>query len=303
MMAPMSDDVVTLRAGDLCARWVPAVGMVGASLTHRGRELLGQRGGLEAYAARGSTFGIPLLAPFANRLGGFSYRAAGAGVALDAMSARVRTEEHGLPIHGLLAAHPGWRVLQAGATALAAELDLASDPDVLAAFPFPHRLRLDVALGASRLTVTTTLTPTSGFAVPVAFGFHPYLVLPGVAREDVVLRAPAMTRLELDDRRLPTGRREPVPARDAPLGPGAHDDHFTDLGPDPSFGLSGGGRALTVRFLEGYTHLQVFAQADQPFVAIEPMTAPIDGLRSGDGLRLATEPFRAVFAIEVGPGS
>jgi hypothetical protein len=34
-------------------------------------------------------------------------------------------------------------------------------------------------------------------------------------------------------------------------------------------------------------------------VAIEPMTAPTDALRSGDGLRLATEPFTAAFAIEV----
>lgn len=295
----MPTDVVTLRAGDLCARWVPSAGMVGASLTHRGRELLGQRGGLEAYSARGSTFGIPLLAPFANRLGGFSYSAAGLDVALDARSPRVRTEEHGLPIHGLLAAHPGWRVIDAREATLAAEIDPLADPDVEVAFPFPHRLRLDVALAPDRLTITTTLTPTSDQPVPVAFGFHPYFALPGVEREDVVLALPAMTRLALDDRGIPTGRNAVVHAREAPLAHDAYDEHFTDLGADPAFTLTGGGRRLTVRFLEGYTHLQVFAEPDKPFVAIEPMTAPTDALRTGSGLRLATEPFRAAWSVEV----
>jgi aldose 1-epimerase len=295
----MALDVVTLRAGALTSRWVPAMGMVGVSLFDQGHELLGQKGGLEAYVARGSTFGIPLLHPWANRLGGFAYSAAGVDVVLDAASPRVRTEEHGLPIHGLLAAHPGWRVLEAGAETLSAELAFDEDPALLAAFPFPHRLRLDVALAPSGLTVTTTLTPTGDQPVPVAFGFHPYFTLPGTPREHYALRLPAMTRLELDERGIPSGERTPVDAVERPLGDRAYDDLFTDLGAAPAFGLSGGRHAITVRFLEGYTHLQLFAPPGLPLMAIEPMTAPTDALRSGDGLRAVTEPFRAAFAIEV----
>jgi aldose 1-epimerase len=296
----MTLEVVTLQAGALTSRWVPSLGMIGVSLFHGRRELLGQRGGLETYAARGSTFGIPLLHPWANRLGGFAYSALGIDVALDAADPHVHTEEHGLPIHGLLAAHPGWVVREAGAAALGADLDFTG-ADLLAAFPFPHRLSLDVALDDARLTVTTTLTPTTEQPVPITFGFHPYLTAPGAAREDLVLRTPAMTRLELDARGIPTGERSVQDARDAPLGDATYDDHFTDLGAEPAFTLTGGGRAITMRFLEGYTHLQLFAPAGQPFVAIEPMTAPTDALRSGDGLRAATadEPFRAAFAIEV----
>jgi hypothetical protein len=33
------------------------------------------------------------------------------------------------------------------------------------------------------------------------------------------------------------------------------------------------------------------------------MTAPIDALRSGDGLRVVTEPFRAAFAIDLSEAS
>jgi galactose mutarotase-like enzyme len=294
----MAVDVVTLHADGLTSRWVPSVGMVGVSLFHQGRELLGQRRGLNAYADQGSTFGIPLLHPFANRLSGFAYRQQGVDVTLDAGSPLVRTEEHGLPIHGLLAAAAGWRVREGGAQTLSA--DFAFDtPDLLAAFPFPHRLALDIALEPDRLTVTTTLTPTGDRPVPVAFGFHPYLTIPGIAREELVLRTPSMTRLPLDARGLPDGAREPYGSREGLLGDTAYDDHFTDLGDAPAFTLAGGGREITMHFVEGYTHLQLFAPPKSPVVAIEPMTAATDALRTGDGLRSVTEPLRATFAIEV----
>jgi aldose 1-epimerase len=298
-MGQVHNDVITLRAGDLEARWVPAVGMVGASLRHRGRELLGLRAGLDAYAARGATFGIPLLHPWANRLGGFAYTVDGTTVALDATAPRVRVEEHGLPIHGLLAAYDGWKVLGSDERWLGAQADLGADPTILDAFPFPHRLRLDVRLEPGRLSVTTTLTPTGPRAVPVAFGFHPYLTLPGTPREQMVLAHGPMTRLVLDERGLPTGDREAVAAHDAPLGDDTYDDHFTDLGDAPSVSLADERRRLTVRFLEGYTHLQLFAPPQSTSVAIEPMTAPTDALRTGDGLRVVTTPFTASFALEV----
>jgi aldose 1-epimerase len=298
----MASDVVTLRGGAWTSRWVPSVGMVGVSLFGAGRELLGQLGGLDAYATRGSSFGIPLLHPWANRLGGFTYAAAGRDVALDASTKRLRVDGHGLPIHGVLAAYKGWEVLEVGAQTLTAELDFGADPQLLAAFPFPHRLTLEIEQTARHLSVATTLTPTSDQPVPVSFGFHPYLTLPGVPRERLVLRAPAMTRILTDERGLPTGEREfePAhPARGSALGDAELDDHFTDLGPTPEFTLAGGGHELTMRFLEGYTHLQLFTPPGRPVVAIEPMTAPTDALRSGDGLRLATEPFRAAFELDL----
>ena len=47
--------------------------MVGASLTKDGAEYLALPGGLDGYAA-GHTTGLPLLAPWANRLDGDEYR-------------------------------------------------------------------------------------------------------------------------------------------------------------------------------------------------------------------------------------
>jgi galactose mutarotase-like enzyme len=113
-----------------------------------------------------------------------------------------------------------------------------------------------------------------------------------------VLRVPALTHLLLDDRGLPTGETEPAPAHDGPMGETTYDDLY-EAPPDLAVAVADGTREVTVRFLEGYTHLQLFAPPGQELIAIEPMTAPTDALRTGDGLRLATEPFRAAFAVEV----
>src|SRR5260370_7490311 len=58
----------TLTAGDLEAVFLPSRGMIGASLRHRGAEILRRVADLEAAAAKGSTAGIPLLHPWSTRL-------------------------------------------------------------------------------------------------------------------------------------------------------------------------------------------------------------------------------------------
>ena len=109
--------IVTLAAGDLEARFAPGAGMVGCSLRDRAEELLGLRGGVEDYLARGKTFGIPLLHPWANRLGAWDYEVAGRAVVLDPDTRHVRSEQNGLPIHGTLPASCDWRVAGTGADA------------------------------------------------------------------------------------------------------------------------------------------------------------------------------------------
>jgi aldose 1-epimerase len=297
---PGPHETVELAAGELEATFVPSVGMVGSSLRHRGEELLGQRGGLDVYAERGSSFGIPLLHPWANVLER-SYTAAGRTVALDFDRSPLRAEAHGLAIHGLLTAARGWRVEEATATTLAALFDF-DRPELLAAFPFPHSLRVDVELSPGALSIETALTPTGDTPVPVSFGWHPYLTLPGVPRAEFVVGLPVRTRAVLDERVLPTGATEPAGDLSGPLGDREFDDLFPELGPEPAFTLTGGGRRLAVEFGAGYPVAQVYAPAGSDFICFEPMTAPVNALATGDGLRLV-EPggdFRAGFRLTVG---
>jgi aldose 1-epimerase len=51
----------------------------------------------------------------------------------------------------------------------------------------------------------------------------------------------------------------------------------------------------------GYPYAQVFAPAGEDFICFEPLTAPVNALNSGDGLRLAPPgaSFTAEWSIEV----
>src|SRR6478672_3506578 len=179
-------ETVTLSAGDLAASFAPGLGMAGVSLCHAGEELLGRQAGLSAYAERGAVMGIPILHPWANRLAGFGYSVDGRAVRLPDGQPLVRCEEHGLPIHGLLSASRHWRLRELATNGdrarLSATLAFGAHPDLLAAFPFPHTIAVDAALDAAGLTIATTLTAAGDAAVPVAFGFHPYLRLAGADR-------------------------------------------------------------------------------------------------------------------------
>jgi hypothetical protein len=88
--------------------------------------------------------------------------------------------------------------------------------------------------------------------VPLAFGFHPYLRIPGVARADWEIGLPVRRHLRLDDRGLPTGDTEDVEPYAGPLGDLTFDDGYDVLEPGRPFWVAGGGRRLEVLFGAGY---------------------------------------------------
>jgi aldose 1-epimerase len=289
-----------LAAGDLEAVFLPGRGMLGVSLTHHGTEILRRIEDLDAAAAKGSTAGIPLLHPWANRLDGLRYRAAGREVVLDPSSPLLHCDDHGLPMHGVPWARLAWDVVAAAPNRLASRLDW-DGPDLRAVFPFPHRLEMAATLSPRALTLKTTLVADPSGPVPVAFGFHPYVGVPGVPRAAWRLELPAMRRLAVDPRGIPNGGEEPFAALDAELGGRGFDDGFALDAERAAFAVSGGGRRISVELLEGYRFAQVFAPPEKDFIALEPMTAPSNALASGRGLHVvaAGERFRAVFRIGV----
>jgi galactose mutarotase-like enzyme len=291
---------VHLAAGDLDSAFLPRLGMLGASFTHRGLEYLRRLEDLEGAAARGSTAGIPLLHPWANRLEGPRYRAAGRDVILDMASPRLHADGNGLPNHGVPWSRLPWEVVEVRPDRLIARLDWRR-PEWLAIFPFPHRLEMTVSLAPAALEIATALTAGAEGPVPVAFGFHPYLGLPGLDRSEWRLELPAMRRLVVDGRRIPTGGEEPVPAETAPLGDRAFDTGFALETDTATLAISGGGRRIAVELLEGYRFAQVYAPPESDFVALEPMTAPTNALASCRGLMIvpAGGEFRAAFRIRV----
>ena len=268
---------LTVSSGPLVATFLPGLGLLGASLRHRGDELLALPGGLDGYRG-GDVTGLPLLAPWANRLGAPRYAVEGVTVDLEGLA--LHTDDQGLPIHGTLTAQPGWEVVQADERSFTARFDVGDHPGLLASFPFPHELRVEVALAATTLRMTTTVTPTTDQAVPISFGYHPYLHLPGVRREDVRLRLPARRHLELDSRGLPTVVARSEYAEDEPIGSRRFDDLY-EVAADRRLALTGGGRRLTVELEDGYRFAQVFTPPAAASVCLEPMTAAVNALVDG----------------------
>lgn len=291
---------VVLTAGDYEVVALPELGMLLASLRHHGDEYVALPGGLAAYRA-GRTTGMPLLHPWANRLSGRRYTAA--GVAVDLRGLALHMDENGLPIHGTMTARPGWHVTRLGTGArvaqLSARFDFDAHPELLASFPFPHELTVALVVSAGGLRVTTSVRPTGAARVPISFGWHPYLRVPGARRDQWELALPACAHARLDRRGIPTGRaRAQAPTR-AGLAGRELDDLFA-LGTDRAFALSSARRRLTVAFDDGYSFAQVYAPAGRPFCCVEPMTAPTSALVTGDHPTVRPgETFAASFALSV----
>ena len=290
----------TLVAGDLEAVFLPDHGMLGASLRHRGVELLRRVEDLEAAAARGSSAGIPLLYPWANRLSEPRYQVVGQQVALDVSSPLLHLDEHGLPMHGVPWPLLHWVVTEARQDFTAARLEW-STTDLLSVFPFRHFVELAATLRPDGLTLETTLVAGSESPVPVSFGFHPYFGLPELSRAKWHLELPAMRKLLLDRRGIPTGDEEPFAGFNAELGENSFDDGFALMEEQTTFSVAGATCKVSVELLAGYGYAQIFAPKDKDFIALEPMTAPTSALTSGRGLRFVSpgERFRAVFRIRI----
>jgi aldose 1-epimerase len=293
---------LTLASADLEAAFVPDAGMVGCSLVHRGEELLGLRGGLRAYVAERKTMGIPLLYPWANRLGRTRFTVAGREVDLESVTPPLRRDGKGLPMHGQLSGIGGWQVTRHEDRALAATFAFGAAGGLTDAFPFPHTLTIEATLEAGTLTIATTVDATAGGPVPVAFGYHPYLRLPGVDRGAWEVEVPVHEALALDDQMLPTGERVPTTVEPGPLGERTFDDAYVAPAAGRPFVLAGGGRRIELAFLSGFPFAQVFAPADDDVVAFEPMTARTNALVDGGAalpVLAAGESFRAAFSITV----
>jgi galactose mutarotase-like enzyme len=235
----------------------------------------------------GHATAIPLLHPWANRLSRWGYPG------VDLRGLPLPTDKNGLPMHGNLLGAP-FTVTAAGPARVVAELAY-DDPR---AFPFPHTVTVDGRVHPERgLTITTEVRPTGTRAVPISFGWHPYLRLPNAPRREWMLHWPACEHVEVDARTIPTGRRAHQNASVVALARATFDDHYA-LGRSRRFSISARDTTLTLRFDTHYPFAQLFVPPRRAMLAVEPMTAEIDALNRGNAP--IVEPgdrFRASFSI------
>ncbi len=166
---------------------------------------------VDDFRARPGLNGIPLLAPFANRLDETAFYANGKKYNLDMELGNVRGP---IPIHGYLSNAKDWKMVEAKADGKAAwvtnRLDFYRNPQWMQQFPFAHTLEMTYRLADGILEVRTKIENLSIEPMPVAIGFHPYFQLTDSTREDWVLSIGAKTQFLLADNKIPTGETQPA---------------------------------------------------------------------------------------------
>jgi len=290
----------TMAAGDFIAVFRPEQGMLCTSLKHRGEEILRRLDEIDDALATGMSIGIPLNYPWANRLRGTHYEFDGKQVELDAASPWLMTDWNGIVIHGVPWPKLRWEVQEASDRRLRSRLRW-NRPELLAVFPFEHDVEMIASLDGLGLTIETVVIASGGVRVPVSFGFHPYIGLPGLPRTQWRLTLPAMQGIVLDETLLPVGERTQLPPYDERLADLDFDHGFAFIGEGATMSITGNGRRISVDFLENFPFAQIYAPSGHDYISLEPMAAPADALRSHEHLPAIApgERFAATWRLRV----
>jgi aldose 1-epimerase len=233
-----------------------------------------------------------LLLPWPNRVEDGAY-------SFDGRDLRLPVNEHDLhnAIHGLTR-WASWTLEELTGQSVSLVYRLMSQPG----YPWTVDLHVVYDLSADGLTVTVTASNLTDAVAPYAQGAHPYLTVGPGPVDGWELLLPAATRVVADERGLPV-RTEPVedsrydfrlsrPVKDLVL-----DDAFTDLVRDArgvaqvEVHAPSTGRRTALWMDEAHGWIQVFTGETLPTnartaLAVEPMTAPANAFRTGDGLRV-----------------
>ena len=278
---------IHLRRGEVTAQ----IAQVGASLRHL------TVGGVEIVPPYPEDQPTPscsgvVLAPWPNRIRDGRWQDGDMSRQLAITEPKLRNASHGL--------------LRYTTYVIAAQTDesvtLTASIVPQAGYPYLIDTAVTYTLTDAGIDVTHTLTNRSPEAAPVALGTHPFFVIGGADAASLVLRIPAETYFETDDRMLPVGESPVASGTDLRagkrLGEVELDTGFANLHRDAdgfvrSTLSAPDGRTITLQQGPGLDYLQAYTTTSYPSqplaVAIEPMTAPAEAFNSGRGLRRLTE--------------
>ncbi len=245
-----------------------------------------------------------LLFPFPNRVKNGAYPYGG-----EIYQLPLNETSHGHALHGFLF-NADLEVVAKGASATGAFLILEYEgKGTEQGYPFKYVLNVDIRLNDEEFTCKIFVQNQEDWSIPVGGGYHPYFKL-GSRINDLLLKMPIQSQLELDYRMIPTGR-EVKPEKYAEFSR-IEDEKLdncyrvkekdqkaiTQLY-DPRQNIK-----LTVWQQTGaghYNFLQVYTPDSRGSIAIEPMTCAPDAFNNGQGLVLLQpdESFEATFGVRL----
>ena len=210
--AKRDGDVVALA--DTTARMnVEVVSSMGKAwrIQVKGQNLVRTSASLEAFLANSGLNGMPLLAPFANRLDETAFYANGKKYNFDLELGNVRGP---IPGTGFVNGSKAWQLVEFKADAKSAwvtcKLDFYKIPQYMKQFPFAHTITMTYRVADGALEVHTRLDNLSNEPMPAVIGFHPIYELPDGNRDDWTVSVDAKTHWIEIPQRLPTGETQPI---------------------------------------------------------------------------------------------
>ena len=177
----------------------------------KGKDLVRSSATLADFQARPGFNGMPILAPFANRLDETAFYANGKKYNFDLELGNVRGP---IPSTGYVNGSKAWLLVEAKADQRSAwvscRLDFYKNPLFMAQFPFAHTITMTYRVSDGALEVHTRLDNLSTDPMPAVIGFHPIFELPDGNRNDWTVSLDAKTHWIEIPQRLPTGETQPI---------------------------------------------------------------------------------------------
>lgn len=265
---------------------------------------------LSDFEDRPALCAIPFLAPWANRLEKLGYTFDGKTYQVNPGLKNIRLDNHGLPIHGLLAFSPLWKVLEYSAddksAHMTSRLEFWRYPELMAQFPFAHSIEMTYRLSDATLQVETVIHNLGAEPMPISIGYHPYFNVHDAPRGQWSVHIGARKHLLLNDKLLATGQSKPMELPEQfTLEGRIIDDGFYDLVRDAQgrahFSVQGNHEKIAVTFGPKYTVNVTYAPAGRDYICFEPMAAMTNALNSGQALQTlaAGADWRESFWVQV----
>ena len=264
-----------------CVAWVaPQFGRNTIALAfwinHQWRHLM-FIGGPDALRARPTRYGCPVLFPFPGYARNARYHWCGHTRALPINGPDGRSHVHGF-------AHDrAWRVVDTEVDCITLELATLSDLTTIErnAYPFDIVIRQVVKIANRQLTISLEAFNRGSEVAPVGLGLHPYVdpSFLNCPRQDHVARLPGTVQRVLEGS-VPTSELRKVISNMRTLRDMEEPVIcLTDLGDEASASLHGvDGPAVQCHLDSGWNDFILFAPADQPSVALEPLTCSLSAV-------------------------
>jgi len=270
---------------------VPDIGNFAYQFKVNGKDVLIPLESFTGYPEK-QTFGwgIPFLAPWANRIDNDYYYFEGKKYLLNDSLGNILRDYFRQPMHGLLVFEPRWKVVNTGATAadgafIVSRLEFYKYPDLMAQFPFAQVYEMTYRLKEGKLECTTRVTNVGNSDLPVHFAFHPYFH-PDGPRQEWKVTIGAEKHWIVSRQLIPTGETEPTDkflpgvTNGVALDKTFIDDGFSDFARD-SKGLGhvvihGKSQEIEVLYDKQFDYAIVYAPLNNDLICAEPQLGPTD---------------------------